>query len=173
MQLLVSRLKPCSVCVCLLRKWVWSTQSLTRRIHNSENRVRIVSGLRWRVRQYNELQWVAVSCSELQWVMTSEIIHSELQWVAASCSELQWVMTSETMHTGKTTHKSLWMRKLGRHLDLPQTGRVNPVKWHSTHSKDFGILWHVTIQLYKATIGLIYERHTSHTHICTNTNFGL
>jgi len=27
------------------------------------------------------------------------------------------------------------MRKLGEHLDLPQTSRVNPVKWHSTHNK--------------------------------------
>jgi len=30
---------------------------------------------------------------------------------------------------------SFWMRKLGEHLDSPQTSRANPVKWQSTHNK--------------------------------------
>jgi len=30
------------------------------------------------------------------------------------------------------------MRKLDEHLDLPQTTRANPVKWHSTHDKSYG-----------------------------------
>jgi len=34
-----------------------------------------------------------------------------------------------------TLNESLWMRKLGGCLNLPQTSRANPVKWYSTHNK--------------------------------------
>jgi len=32
------------------------------------------------------------------------------------------------------------MRKLGEHLDLPQTSRDNPVKWHREEMLFIGIL---------------------------------
>jgi len=37
--------------------------------------------------------------------------------------------------------RTLGMRKLGEHLDLHQTSRVKPVKWHSTHNKSKGGPW--------------------------------
>jgi len=36
------------------------------------------------------------------------------------------------------------MKKLGEHLDLPQTSQANPVKWHSTHNKNVA---HVSIEI--------------------------
>jgi len=40
------------------------------------------------------------------------------------------------------------MRKLGEHLDLPQTSRANPVKWHSTHNNTCHVInasWHMSM----------------------------
>ena len=46
-----------------------------------------------------------------------------------------YTYVNTTPHTSMSArlliHKSLWIRKLGEHLDLPQTSRANPVKWHS------------------------------------------
>jgi len=83
----------------------------------------------------NKLQHAATHCNTLQHSTARNTLDEEAWWALRSnsnhCNKLQHAAT----HCNTVLHEILWMRKLGEHLDLPQTTRANPVQCYSTHRK--------------------------------------
>jgi len=75
------------------------------------------------------------TCHTYEWVVAQTGAHARRamqdEGEARSHARSRGVMWQIWM--SHVTH--IWMRKLGEHLDLPQTNWANPVKWHSTRNK--------------------------------------